>query len=249
MKIKALKFYKNGEMQEAFAMGGSLTPAQIDGGKKYRSSLQNYLIDTGSEVILIDTGLPKETPDFEKDPDAKLYIGEKIAAFPEALAAAGYAPEDVDKIVVTHKHPDHTGELRMFPNAKVLISRADADALGLKGANIVRVDFSDGPYYNFERSQKIADSLVMLPAPGHTTGNSIAVLEYDGKFWMFHGDISYTDEALRRNALSVVFEDREQAMKSQEKVREFIREHPTVYLSTHTPEGVEHLEKEEVMRL
>ncbi|MCI1723265.1 MAG: MBL fold metallo-hydrolase [Lachnospiraceae bacterium] len=249
MKIIALKYYKNGEMQEAFAMGGSLAPEKIDMDKRYPSSLQNYLIDTGKEVILIDTGLPKETPDFKKEPDAKLYVGEKIQSFPEALEGAGYKAEDVDKIVVTHKHPDHTGELRMFPNAKVFISRTDADALELKGANIIRVDYTDGPYHNFVKSQKIADSLVMLPAPGHTKGNSIAVLEYDGKFWMFHGDISYTDEALRRNELSVVFEDKELARESEEKVREFIMKNPTVYLSTHTPEGIEHLEKAEIMQL
>ena len=249
MKIKALEYYRGGEMQELFAMGGSLPPEKLDAGKRYPSSLQNYLVDTGSEVILIDTGLPRETPDFEKTPDAKLYIGEKVASFPEALAAAGYAPEDVSKIVVTHKHPDHTGELRMFPGAKIFISRADADALKLDGGNVVRVDFTGGPYRNFEKSRRIADSLVMLPAPGHTMGNSIAVLEYGGKFWMFHGDITYTDEALRRNALSVVFEDRALAAESEEKVREFIRENPTVYLSTHTPEGPEHLEKGEIMRL
>ena len=249
MKIIALKYYKNGEMQEAFAMGGSLAPEKIDMDKRYPSSLQNYLIDTGKEVILIDTGLPKETPDFKKEPDAKLYVGEKIQTFPEALEAAGYKPQDIAKIVVTHKHPDHTGELRMFPNAKIFISRTDADALNLKGGNIVRVDYTDGPYHNFDKSQKIEDSLVMLQAPGHTKGNSIAVLEYDGKFWMFHGDISYTDEALRRNELSVVFEDKDEARKSEEKVREFIQLNPTVYLSTHTPEGIEHLEKEEIMRL
>ena len=179
------------------AMGGSLAPEKIDMDKRYPSSLQNYLIDTGKEVILIDTGLPKETPDFKKEPDAKLYVGEKIQSFPEALEGAGYKAEDVDKIVVTHKHPDHTGELRMFPNAKVFISRTDADALELKGANIIRVDYTDGPYHNFVKSQKIADSLVMLPAPGHTKGNSIAVLEYDGKFWMFHAECRCPGSSLR----------------------------------------------------
>ena len=133
MKIVALKYYKNGEMQEAFAMGGSMAPEKIDMSRRYPSSLQNYLIDTGREVILIDTGLPKETPDFKKDPDAKLYVGEKIQSFPEALEGAGYKPADIDKIVVTHKHPDHTGELRMFPDAKIYISRTDADALKLSG--------------------------------------------------------------------------------------------------------------------
>lgn len=46
----------------------------------------------------------------------------------------------------------------IFPNAKIFISRTDADALELKGANIIRADYTDGPYHNFDRSQKIADS-------------------------------------------------------------------------------------------
>ena len=54
----------------------------------------------------------------------------------------------------------------MFPNAKIFISRTDADALGLKGDNIVRVDYTDGSYHNFDKSQKIADSLVIFAGTG-----------------------------------------------------------------------------------
>ena len=39
----------------------------------------------------------------------------------------------------------------------------------LEGPDIVCVDFSDGTYYNFERSRKITDSPVKLPVPGRTT--------------------------------------------------------------------------------
>ena len=95
---------------------------------KYGSSLQNFLIDDGKEVILSDTGMPNETPEFPKDnPNMPLYMGEKVATFKEAFDATGYKIEDVTKIVVTHKHPDHTGELRMFPNAKIYISEQEAD--------------------------------------------------------------------------------------------------------------------------
>ncbi|WP_246577971.1 hypothetical protein [Clostridium psychrophilum] len=47
MKIIALKFYKNGEMSEAFALGGSMKKEDVDPNKVYPASLQNYLIDTG----------------------------------------------------------------------------------------------------------------------------------------------------------------------------------------------------------
>lgn len=249
MKIKALEFYNNGMMTEGFAFGGSAKPEEIDTSKTYASSLQNYLIDTGKEVILIDTGLPKETPDFKRDPDAKLYIGEKVASFPEALASLGYKPEDIDKILITHKHPDHTGELRMFPDAKIYITETDAKDLALNKSNIVPLKFNDGPYKNFPASQKISENLVMVPAYGHTKGSALAILEYNGLYYMFHGDVTYTDAALKADQLSVVFEDATLARETLELVREFIKNNKTVYLSTHTPEALHHLENNEVMTL
>ena len=47
-----------------------------------------------------------------------MWIGDKVATLKDALTKAGCKPEDITKIFVTHKHPDHTGELRMVPNAK-----------------------------------------------------------------------------------------------------------------------------------
>ncbi|MBN1615622.1 MAG: MBL fold metallo-hydrolase, partial [Deltaproteobacteria bacterium] len=83
----------------------------------------------------------------------------------------------------------------------------------------------------------------------HTKGNSIVIVEAGRFYYMLHGDITYTDEALRRGALSVVFEDKELAQDSLEKVRSFVLEHDTVYLSTHTPEGLEALNGKRLMKL
>lgn len=249
MKIKALEFYNDGYMTEGFAFGGSAKAEDINPEKQYGSSLQNYLIDTGKEVILVDTGLPVETPDSEPKPGQKIFQGKKVNDFVGALKALGYEPKDVDKIIVTHKHPDHTGELRLFDNAKIYISEVEAEAMKLDGDNIVKIKFEDRPYKNFEKSQKIAEGVIMLPAPGHTKGNSIAVVEADGLNYMIHGDVTYTDEALRQNQLSVVFEDKEAAAETLNKVREFIKENKTVYLSTHTPEALISLKENKVMEL
>lgn len=47
----------------------------------------------------------------------------------------------------------------------------------LEGENIVRVDFTDGAYKNFEKCQKISEGIYYIFAPGHTTGNSIVIVE------------------------------------------------------------------------
>lgn len=249
MKIVALEFYQNGYMKEVFAFGGSVEKEKLDVNKTYESSLQNYLIDTGKEVILVDTGVPLETPDMEPKADQMIYAGKKVNNFVDALKQVGYEPKDIDKVIVTHKHPDHTGELRLFKHAKIYISEIEAEAMGLEGENIVRVNFEDGRYKNFEVSQKVAENVWMLPAYGHTKGNSIAVAECDGLHYMFHGDVTYTDEALRKNALSAVFEDRDLAKETLNNVREFVKANNTVYLSTHTPESLISLEEKRIMKL
>ena len=168
----------------------------------------------------------------------------------DALADLGYKPEQVSKILVTHKHADHTGRLSAFPNATIYAGQEECVADELKDLpNVTPVSFTDGAYYNFPESQKIADGVTYIKAKGHTMGNSIVIVESDGLFYMIHGDVTYTDEALYQNKLSVVFEDKAAARETLDRVRDFIAHHPTVYLSTHTPLGYENLEAKRTVDL
>ena len=250
MEIKAVKFRKDGFYSQPFAFGGEEGQEKFDKNIRYRGSLQNYLIDTGDEVILVDTGLPAGFPDGAPEETAPIYIGKSICEYMEALAALGYKPEQVTKILVTHKHADHTGELKSFPNAKIYVNAEEMDAAELQGlSNLLPVSYTDGAYYNFPESQKIADGIYYIKAKGHTKGNSIIVVEMDGLFYMIHGDITYVDEALYEDKLSIVFDDLPAARETQNRIREFIRKHPTVYCGTHTPQGYENLEAKRVMDL
>ena len=250
MEIKAVKFRKDGFYSQPFAFGGEEGPDKFDKNIRYRGSLQNYLIDTGDEVILVDTGLPAGTPEEVPDENSLAFTGKDICSYMEAFAALGYNPEQVTKILLTHRHADHSGELKSFPNAKIYVNADEVSADELKGLNnIVPVRFTDGAYYNFPDSQKIMDGIYMIKAKGHTNGNSIIIAELDGLFYMIHGDITYVDEALYEDKLSVVYDDLGEARKTQDLIREFIRNHPTVYMGTHTPQGYENLEAKRVMDL
>ena len=250
MQIKAVKFRKDGFYSQPFAFGGEEGPETFDPTVRYRGSLQNYLIDTGDEVILVDTGLPAGTPEEHPDETSPAYTGKDICSYLEALAALGYKPEQVTKILLTHKHSDHSGELKSFPGAKIYVNADELSADELQGlGNLVPVYFTDGAYYEFPESQKIADGVMMLKAKGHTNGNSIIVAEDGGLFYMLHGDITYVDEALYENKLSVVFDDLAAARQTLDRVRAFVRNRPTVYCGTHTPQGYENLEAKRVMDL
>lgn len=250
MEIKAVKFRKDGFYSQPFAFGGEEGPDKFDPTIRYRGTLQNYLIDTGEEVILVDTGLPSGTPEEVPDEKSPAYTGKDISSYMEAFAALGYKPEQVTKILLTHKHIDHSGELRSFPNAKIFVSADETSADELQGlSNLEPVKFTDGAYYNFPESQKIGDGIYFIKAKGHTYGNSIVIVEKDGLFYMLHGDITYVDEALYENKVSVVFDDLAAARETLDRVREFVKNHPTVYCGTHTPQGYENLESKRVMDL
>ena len=248
MVIQAVKFRKDGFYSQSFAFGGEEGPGRFDPNVRYRGSLQNYLIDTGDEVILVDTGIPAGTPEETPDETSPIFTGKDICTYMEAFAALGYKPEQVTKILLTHRHADHSGELKSFPHAKIYVNAEEMDAEELKGLpNLVPVNFTDGAYFNFPESQRIVPGVTYIKARGHTAGNSIVVAENEGLFYMFHGDVTYVDEALYENKLSIVYDDLAAARETLNRVRDFVRSHPTVYCGTHTPQGYENLEAKRVM--
>ena len=105
MEIKAVKFRTDGFYSQPFAFGGEEGPDKFDKNIRYRGSLQNYLIDLGSEVILVDTGLPAGTPEESPDENSPAYTGRDICSYMEAFEKLGYRPEQVTAVILTHRHP------------------------------------------------------------------------------------------------------------------------------------------------
>lgn len=99
MDIKAIRLFDGGFMTQQFAFGGEGKEG-LDEQIIYRSSLQNFLIDTGEEVILVDTGFENGFAAPAKKLGAPLYMGEKVQDYMEGFAALGYHPEQVTKIGV-----------------------------------------------------------------------------------------------------------------------------------------------------
>lgn len=78
-----------------------------------------FVINTGDKLVMVDTG-------------AGVLFGPTLGKFIANLKAAGYQPEQIDEIYLTHMHGDHVGGLISdgkiaFPNAIVRASKADAD--------------------------------------------------------------------------------------------------------------------------
>ena len=151
--VKAVRMYDHGFMNQSFAFGGEEGKDMFDEQIIYRSSLQNFLIETDEGIILVDTGFKTGMSAPAKKLGAPLYMGDKLDDFMASFIALCYRPEQVTKILITHKHPDHSDCISEFPNAKVYISPEDADAMKLpEGSNIVRSEYKES-YKNFPRAE------------------------------------------------------------------------------------------------
>jgi glyoxylase-like metal-dependent hydrolase (beta-lactamase superfamily II) len=138
------------------------------------------VVNTGQKLILIDTGTGGQ-------------IAASAGALRDNLVAAGLDPNAVDRIVISHFHPDHINGIKdkdnalIFPNAEIMVPGPEwaywMDDANLNAApadtketflNQRRV-FSDiaRNVTHFEPGKEIAPGIETLAAPGHTPGHTV----------------------------------------------------------------------------
>jgi glyoxylase-like metal-dependent hydrolase (beta-lactamase superfamily II) len=153
----------------------------------------SYLVRAGGRTLLVDTGIGP-------DP-APAYFGGMRGRLPDALAAAGVAPEDVDVVFLTHAHLDHvgwnltTGGAPTFPRARYLMHRADWEALpALQAALPPYIEQTLLPLQNLgvlellTGETALAEEVVALPTPGHTPGHMSLLIASGGEQALILGD-------------------------------------------------------------
>ena len=163
------------------------------------TSVTGYLINTGTKLILIDTG-------------AGNLFGPTLGNLGNNLKAAGYQPEQVDEIYITHMHADHVGGLMAgdklaFPNAMVRADKRDAD-FWLSQANMEAAPESAkgffkgamasinpyilaGKFQWFEGSSDLAPGVKAVSAYGHTKGHTMYLVESKGQKLAVVGDLMH----------------------------------------------------------
>jgi glyoxylase-like metal-dependent hydrolase (beta-lactamase superfamily II) len=168
----------------------------------YEMSFNAFLINTGSKLVLIDTG-------------AGHSLGPTLGELAGRLKAAGYQPEQVDEIYITHMHPDHIGGLtvdgkRAFPNAVVRADKREAD-YWLSKANREKAPADqkerfDGaaamlaPYLQADRFKPFQGDTDLVPGVravsliGHTPGHTSYVVESKGQKMIVWGDTVHVAE-------------------------------------------------------
>jgi glyoxylase-like metal-dependent hydrolase (beta-lactamase superfamily II) len=168
-----------------------------------RTSVNCYLIYSAGRLALIETGSGD-------------YLLPTAGKLQQNLKAAGVNPADIEAVILTHMHPDHsaglanpkTGE-KFFPNAELIVhqneprhwnddgamSRADERAKKLYFA-AAREQMA--PYHNqmrtFDGAVEVFPGVTSMPLHGHTPGHSGYMIASGNKSLLIWGDIVHVPE-------------------------------------------------------
>ena len=150
-------------------------------GTKQEIGFTPVIVNTGSELVLFDTG----------NGEARRPARGNLVA---SIEAAGYTADQIDIVVITHMHPDHIGGMMeggkpTFPNARYITGQAEFDFWSadkmkenrvgkLVQANVMPV----ADQFSFLGNEgSVASGITAVAAFGHTPGHMAYHIESDGK--------------------------------------------------------------------
>jgi glyoxylase-like metal-dependent hydrolase (beta-lactamase superfamily II) len=227
-----------------------LIPAFADPGGNLHLAVHSFAIETGGLRILVDTGIgngkSRSNPAWHNLDTPYL----------DRLIGAGFAPQTVDLVILTHLHTDHVGWNTRptgrggweptFPHARYLVSRTEADYWSSTDLDDSRRQmFADSVDPVRDSGQlelidvpaegaEVAPGLRLLPAPGHTPGQVAVELSSAGHSALISGDCVHHPVQMAHPALcSSVDIDPEQAARTRRGLLARLAGSDTLLLGSH----------------
>ncbi len=223
------------EEVQALAEANFLPPTKMEIG------FTQTLVNTGSELVLFDTGNGAG-----RRPNA----GHLRAL----LTEAGVTPEDIDVIALTHFHPDHIGGMTedgavAYPNARYVMTaaeydfwsppeKAEAEATARVGklvqAGVVPVA-EKATMIN--PGDAVVSGIEAVDTSGHTPGHASYHIESEGQRLLVLGDVcNHYVVSLQRPDWHVRFDmDKEKAVASRKQVLGMIAADRIPFVGYHMP--------------
>jgi glyoxylase-like metal-dependent hydrolase (beta-lactamase superfamily II) len=195
-----------------------------------RTSVNTFAIHSAGRLALVDTGCGN-------------YLLPTAGQLQRNLAAAGIDPADIELVLLTHMHPDHSAGLtdqttgqRLFPNAEVAVHENDPrhwddDAAMARGTDREQKLFFQAareqiaPYRDrlrpFNAEREVFPGVTAIPLNGHTPGHSGYMISSSGQSLLIWGDIIHAPEIqVPRPEVTIEF-DTDPAMAAATRRRVF----------------------------
>ena len=139
-------------------------------------------IDHPDGLVLVDTGMIDTTPELDEEWHPTPH------PLPDELVSR------VEVVVNTHLHFDHCGGNRLFVGKPIHVQRRElADARSEEDYTVPEwVDFLGATYVEHDGEVEILPGVRLVPAPGHTAGHQIVVVETDEGAVVLGGDVGYS---------------------------------------------------------
>jgi glyoxylase-like metal-dependent hydrolase (beta-lactamase superfamily II) len=219
-------------------------------------------------TFLIDTGFhPDASSDLRRDFGGSmslLFRGLEPAEAPyeQQLREVGVEPREVERVVMTHLHVDHTSGMRLLPSARFTIGRREwavaqtsrASARGFVSAHLppeARVDLVDperdgarhGPFG--ATLDLLGDGSVRLVStPGHTPGHISVLVRVDGGHEVLVvGDAAYTRRSIDEQIAPLLTADDDRYRRTLAELKAFTEQRPdAIVVPSHDPTAWHDLE-------
>jgi glyoxylase-like metal-dependent hydrolase (beta-lactamase superfamily II) len=217
------------------------------------------LINTGSKLILVDTGNGIATLE-----PTKGAVGRTL----QNLAAAGVDPKSIDIVLISHLHPDHTNGIRAldgsmaFPNAELMVpakewefwmsdenaAKAESEITKNYFANVKKIYAGiESKVTKYDWGKEVAPGITAVATPGHTPGHtSFAVASGNSKI-LIQSDVTNIPEFFLRNPDWHVAYDYDPALAQETRHKFYdmaVAEKATVVGFHFTFPSVGHVEKD-----
>ena len=183
-----------------------------------------YFIRHGDTIMIWDTGFSVDLKGKQQDMGGLIASLDRTVV--EQLADGRLKPADVDVLGISHSHADHTGQAELFPTARLIIGKADFDAMKGKddpfgpwrkpGASVTTTEgdldlFGDG-------------TVVAYFLPGHTPGHMALLVRLKSGPVLLSGDVVHGHDTLALKAVPTFNSDRAQSIASMERFEKLAKE-------------------------
>ena len=192
-----------------------------------------YLIHHASGWFLWDTGIVDSIADKpEGSGDVATILWKRPKKLSAQLAELGVKPDDVKAMAVSHTHPDHVGNVDMFPNAMLYVQKAEYDwplPLGLGRFK------PEHPVTKLEGDRDIFGdgSLTLISTPGHTPGHQslLVRLPKTGAI-LLSGDAVHFRANWEARRIPAGTVDKDQTVASMKKMADILeKEHGQLWIN------------------